>query len=148
MFNSLKLFYMSLSFCLDSFCFPVFLKYSFFSHLWLFLFSFFNTFSYLFFIDLIKMIKVYRFLFVNVYFVLCVFVVIWVFTQRTFQLFYVLVRFENDLKIAFQIENMFLCGTINLWKNIRINILKDVFCSSKDFFANPCSYFHLPLKNQ
>ena len=49
------------------------------------------------------------------------------FCQGTFQLFFVLVSFEDDVKITSQIETTFFSQTMNLRKNVGIYLLKYVF---------------------
>ena len=114
-------------FLLFSFFF-FFQQFIFFSHLSPLLFSFFDPFFHLFLFDLVQIINIYKqFLFVNVCFITYCFIVFQVFLQGTFQLFFVFLCFEDDVKTTLQIKTTFLCRTINLWKNVGISILKYVF---------------------
>ena len=128
--SSPKHFHISFSFTLDSSWFPFLLfffkSFFFFGHLSKFLFSFFNSFLHLFLLDLIKIINIYRLLFISANFITHRFIVLWVFPQGTFQLYFILVRFKDDVKIAFQIETTFFCRTMNFRKNVSINVLKYV----------------------
>ena len=54
------------------------------------------------------------------------FIILWILTQRTVQFFLVLVSFEDDVKITFQIETTFFSGAIDLRKNVSIHVLENV----------------------
>ena len=150
LFYSLKRLHISFSFTIDSSCFLFFFfqQFIFFSHLSPLLSSFFDPFFHLFLFDLVQIINIYKqFLFVNVCFITYCFIVFQVFLQGTFQLFFVFLCFEDDVKITLQIKTTFLCRTINLWKNVGISILK-CFCSLISCFLILCSCSHPPLKKQ
>ena len=123
---------MSFSFIFVSSCF--FLSFFLF-FLWLILFSyfspflpsFFNTPLNFFLLDLIKIINSYRFLLTDIWFFSYVFVVLRIFSQRTLQLLFVFVCFENYVTVAFQIETTFLRRAVNFWENAGINVLKNAF---------------------
>ena len=43
----------------------------------------------------------------------------------------VLIRFEQDVKVALKIEPTFLFGGVNFGKHVRVDVLEDVFESSE-----------------
>ena len=96
MFSSLKRFHISFSFVLLFSSFLFFQQFIFFCHLTPFLFLFFYSFLHLFLFDLVKVIYVYRFLFLDICLIAYCFIVLWVFSQGTFQFFFVHVRFKIE----------------------------------------------------
>ena len=60
------------------------------------------------------------------YFVSYCVIVFWVLSQGNFQLFFILVRFENNVEIAFQIKTMPFSRAIYVWEDIGIKIRKNV----------------------
>lgn len=144
LFNSLKCFHMLLSIFLEFswVFFDSFQKYIFFNNVWTLLFSFFSLFSYLFFIDLFKIINVCRFLFVNIYFILYVF-----HYPENFPILFCSFTFWKWCENGFSIwKHASLWNNKSLEKHWNEHTARR-FCSSKNSFSNPCSYFHLPLKN-
>ena len=131
MFSSPKRFHISCSFILFSSCFLFFFqKFIFLGHLTSFLFSFFDSFLHFFLFDLIKIVNIYWLLFVNVS-LRIVSQFSGFFPWELFN-FFVLVCFENDVKITFQIETAFFGGAIDLRKNgIQVQVLKYVLVAGQ-----------------
>ena len=102
LFSSVKRFFISFSFpyfaLVFSFFFQQFIIFSLFTT---FLFSFFNPFFDLFLFNFVKIINPDRFLFKNGGVISYCFIIIWIFPKGSFKLFFVLVRFKNDVEIAF-----------------------------------------------
>ena len=96
LFSSPKLFHISFSFTLDSFCFIFIFSAVYFCWPPLFVFVFVFPFLCLFLHNLVKTINIYWFLLIEVSFITYCFVVLWVFLQEILQLFFVLVRFEGN----------------------------------------------------
>ena len=126
LFNSPKRFHISFSFSLDSSCFLFFQQFIFSGYLSLFLFSFWDPFFNLFFFNLIKITSLHRLLFKNRHLISYCFIVLRVLSQGDFQLSFALVRFKENVKIAFQIKTTPFGRTIYFWEDIRINILKNI----------------------
>ena len=125
LFNSPKCSPIFFSSSLDFSCFLFsFNSLFFFGYLSPFLFSFFNPFFNMYFFDL-KIINLYRLLFKDRCFVSYCLMAFWVLSQGNFQLFFGLVRFEDNVEIAFQIKTAPFSRAIYLWEDIGINILKN-----------------------
>ena len=131
MFSSPKRFHISCSFILFSSCFLFFFqKFIFLGHLTSFLFSFFDSFLHFFLFDLIKIVNIYWLLFVNVS-LRIVSQFSGFFPWELFN-FFVLVCFENDVKITFQIETAFFFFFLDLRKNgIQVQVLKYVLVAGQ-----------------
>ena len=118
LFSSPKRFHISFSFVLLFSSFLFFQQFIFFCHLTPFLFLFFYSFLHLFLFDLVKVIYVYRFLFLDICLIAYCFIVLWVFSQGTFQFFFVHVRFK--------IERLLFGGAVDFRKHIRIYVLENI----------------------
>ena len=91
-----------------------------------FLFSFFNPFFDLFFLNFIKIINLDKLLLKDRGYISYCFIALRVFPEGNFKLFFVLLRFKDNVEIVLHIKTTSFSTAIYFWGDIGINILKKV----------------------